>query len=77
MAGRIRPATENTGRMTEPTLYELAVPHRRAGQTARRASAGPREVGERSDVYSAAPAPTRNPEAAEYVIRLRGDVYAM
>ena len=32
MAGRHRPATENTGRMTEPTLCEGAVPHQRAGR---------------------------------------------
>lgn len=34
------------------------------GAAARRASASPREVAQRSDASSAAPAPTRNPEAS-------------
>lgn len=65
IAGRFRPATENTRRMMALTLCE--VPYRISVRgTARRASAGPRGLAERSDVYSAALAPTRNPEASPH-----------
>ena len=50
MAGRLRPATENTGRIAMRTLREVPVGIARARRMHDGGTACPREMGERSDV---------------------------